>query len=140
MPEPLAIAKIMGIPIFVFFDSDAHIKDNKKGNREKHRKDNSTILNLCSYIRDDPMPKDTLWKDNLVMWKSELNKIVDDEIANDEYEKIKDSVRHKYGMPQNVEKYGLFIAECLTIAWNKGLKSNSLIKLCKYILEFAKNN
>lgn len=141
--EPIALANLLEIPSFVVFDSDAHInEDNEKARerREGHEKDNKTILNLCSYPEEDPMPSDTLWKKNLVMWKSELNKIVDEDINDKEFDEIRNKVRQKYGAPGGIEKNGLFIAEYLTLAWDKKLRSNSLEKLCECIIDFAKSN
>ena len=137
--RPLAIAKHLKIPTLVVFDSDGH-KPNKNGSREMHEKDNMAILRLCSADKKEAFPKDTLWLDNVIMWKSELGKVVSDEIGEEAWQKTTASTREKYEIDvDNLSKNGLFIAYVLEEAWTNKLKSPSLEQACKKILAFAKS-
>lgn len=139
MIEPLVIAKHIDTPTFVVFDSDAHSVNGNKSKEEKHKKDNSVILSLMGYSNENPLPTETLWKDDLIMWKSELNKIVQYELGA-EFEEIKNTIRANYGNPGGIEKNSLFIADILKKAWDQGSKSDSLEKLCQQLIKYAENN
>lgn len=139
MLQPLAVARCLQIPAFVVFDSDGD-KPDKNGSKGKHRKDNSAILGLCGVAIPEPFPPDTFWGDNVVMWPSDIGKVVEQEIGKADWEKVRSEADTKYGHAGNLRKNMLHIASSLQAAWEAGEKSDSLKKLCKKITEFAKRN
>lgn len=58
MLRPLVIAKHIGIPTFVVFDSDADEQHPDK--RAKHQKDNKALLALLGKERENPLPTTSL--------------------------------------------------------------------------------
>lgn len=141
--QPRAIAQHLKLPMFVVFDSDGHKvpragEDDKNGRRAMHANDNTAILKLCGIATPDPFPTDTLWQPDVVMWKSELDRVVIDEFGSDEWAKIAETVWAKHGIDiGDVNKNSLFIGYCLVEAWEEGRKSATLEKLCKAIIDFA---
>jgi hypothetical protein len=137
MPQPLAIAKHLGIPTFVMFDSDADIADNGSGNRTCHQKDNAAILAIRGYESQDAMPTNCFWADDLVMWKSNIGAIVREEIGQ-KWTVVVERARAQFGHAGGLDKSSLFISAALAIAWEEGLKSASLERVCLAILDFAR--
>jgi len=134
--EPLSVAQNLQIPVFLIFDSDGHEQD--AGNRAKHEKDNRDLLRICSSTGIEPFPNETFWAVNHVMWKTEIQEVVKDEIGSAAWAEIKTAVRQEHAIEiPKVEKHSLFIAYCLAHAWEKGLRSPSLERLCKAICAFA---
>jgi hypothetical protein len=138
MLQPLAVARCLQIPAFVVFDSDGD-KPDKSGSKEKHRKDNGAILSLCGVTKPEPFPSDTFWGDTVVMWRSDIGQVVEQEIGKEDWDKYRSEADTKYGHAGNLRKNTLHIASSLQVAWEAGKKSASLKKLCEKIMEFAKN-
>lgn len=139
MIQPLAVAICLHIPAFVIFDSDGD-KPDKCGSKEKHRKNNSAILKLCGIPNPETFPADTFWGDSVVMWRSNIGQIVEDEIGKEDWAKYQSEADTKFGHAGNLRKNMLHIASSLQLAWEAGKKSESLQKACEKILGFAKNN
>jgi predicted ATPase len=139
MLQPLAVANCLKIPTFVVLDSDGD-KPDKNGSKEKHRKDNCAILQLCGVKNPDPFPADTFWGDRVVMWRSDIGRTVEEEIGKEDWDKYRSEADSKYGHAGNLRKNMLHIASSLQVAWEAGKKSASLEGACKKIMEFAKNN
>jgi len=138
--QPLAITKCLKSPVFVVFDSDGD-KPDKNGSREKHRKDNLAILNLCDVENPNPFPTEDLWADSVVMWASEIGKRVKSDIGEQEWEKeICAKADKLFGHTARLRKNALHIATALQLAWEEGKKSIVLEKLCRKIKEFANRN
>jgi len=137
--QPLAIAKCLGIPIFVIFDSDGH-KPDKNGSREKHRKDNETILKLCEVKTLDPFPSEDVWEDRVVMWASEIGERVKTDIGEEDWKEIRAEADKQFGHTAGLRKNDLHIATALHLAWEKGKRSAALKKLCMKIKEFVNRN
>lgn len=148
--QPLAIAQHLKIPTFVVFDSDGHsntptpggdpaTEQKKLGARTKHEKDNTTILKLCGAPSPNPFSAATLWLHNMVMWNSEVSEVVRDEFGRDKWTAVENTVRANYGIEEgDINKNSLFIGYRLTEAWEQGMKSESLEKLCQSIIDFAR--
>lgn len=134
MITPLAIAHKLQIPSFVILDSDGDEINPEK--RSKHEKDNLAIQNLCG-MKPDPFPTDTLWKDNLVAWKTQIGEAVAQDFNSDELQAIQNVARSHCGHVRDLEKNSLFIAEWLSGAWSQGKRSPTLERLCNEILRFA---
>ena len=133
MLRPLCVAKALRIPTFVCFDADGH---DKNGN---HERDNKALLTLCGLTNPDAYPPTTLWGDDVVVWPSTLGMIVHEELASDAWSKVKAEVEARYGQPGSLSKNGLFIADVLSAAWEQGVRSKSLEKLCAQMLKFARD-
>jgi hypothetical protein len=103
-----------------------------------HEKDNLAVLSLAGVGATDAFPVDTLWGENLVMWKTEIGKVVAEDVGEDLWAQIGQTVRAKYGAEQgDFNKNSLFIGYRLTEAWEQNKRSTTLEALCKAILAFA---
>jgi putative ATP-dependent endonuclease of the OLD family len=149
LANPFAVARGLKIPTFVVFDSDRHDcvaapgdseerKEKKAQKRSMHEKDNLAILRLAGVAAPDAFPVDTLWCESLVMWNSEIGKVVAADFGADAWTQIGQAVRAKYGAEQgDFNKNSLFIGYRLTEAWEQGKRSATLEALCKAVLAFA---
>jgi predicted ATP-dependent endonuclease of OLD family len=137
MLYPVAIARRLGIPAFVICDSDADTSNPQA--RTMHEKDNKTILSLCGYPDESPMPTDNLWKPDLVMWKSNLGREVTEDFGAADCQTLRDEVRTERGLyVKGLSKNSMFIGEVLAKGWDQGKRSPLLDKLCESILTFAR--
>jgi putative ATP-dependent endonuclease of OLD family len=148
--NPLAISQHLKIPTFVVFDSDGHscvalagdtpAQTTRKNNvRPMHEKDNLAILKMCGASHATAFPNATLWDNSVVMWNTEIGKVVEDDIGATEWATLETTVRTKYGAEKgDFAKHSLFIGYCLTEAWEQAKKAPTLEKLCKAIIDFAK--
>ena len=114
-------------------------EERRKSEVGKHKKDNKAILNLLDYNELDEWPKDTIIKDDLYMWNTNLTKIINNELGADWNKYLEQSYNY-YGNPGGLKKNPLSIARALKLAWEDDVKSNKLIKLVKGIVEFAKKS
>ena len=139
LSRPLAIAKELNIPSFVVFDSDAH--ENNEKERKEHEKDNSCILKLCGLNKFDPLPSETLWSENVIMWKSTITKIVPEDFGDGVWEKAENTIRNTLGFSDSIKrKNNLLIAATLENLAKQGQTSPILEKACNHILAFAKKS
>ena len=142
--KPLAMAKLLNISVFVICDADTdkdEIEDEERRKSEvgKHKNDNKAILNLLDYNELDEWSKDTIIKDDLYMWNTNLTKIINNELGA-VWKKYLEQSYNYYGNPGGLKKNPLSIARALKLAWEDDVKSNKLIKLVKGIVEFAKKD
>jgi putative ATP-dependent endonuclease of OLD family len=137
MIQPLAIAKKLQIPSFVIFDSDGHRAD-RNGSRAMHAADNTAILKLCGVSNPHPFPSQTLWENGTVMWPSEIDRVVAEDLGVKDCQAIRESVRSHYGRVGGLNKNALFISDVLTAAWKAGKRSPVLEKLSTSIMAFAR--
>jgi predicted ATP-dependent endonuclease of OLD family len=141
--KPLAMAKLLNIPVYVVCDADRDKEDIKdeeqrKSQISKHKKDNKSILLLLGYDNLSKWPDNTIYEHDLTMWKTNISKIVESEF-NSKWGDFKTQSCNYYGNPGNVNKNPLIIARSLKIAWNEDCKSEEIIKLVKSITNFVKN-
>jgi len=136
MVQPLSIAQCLQIPAFAVFDADGH-KPDRNGSREKHRKDNLEILKLCKLENPDPFPDAPVWDESCVMWDSEIEKVVEDEIGKEEWEHFRAQADVEFGHTADLRKNALHIARSLELAWKAGKKSASLQRVCEKIIAFG---
>lgn len=142
--KPLAMAKLLNISVFVVCDADTdkdEIEDDERRKSEvvQHNNDNKAILSLLDYNKLDEWSKDTIIKDNLFMWNTNLTKIINNELGAD-WKKYLEQSYNYYGNPGGLKKNPLSIARALKLAWEDGVKSDELIKLVKGIVEYAKKS
>lgn len=136
MSRLLAIANKLNIPAFVVFDADAD--QTQPGDEKKNKKDNSCILKLCSKRDFDPLPSDILWGNNVVMWPTEIAKVVHDDFGQDIWQKAQDKARKDNGFTGVSSKNRLLIAATLEELHQQSVHSSILDKLSHRILSFAK--
>ncbi len=132
--QPLAIAKHMGIPIYVMFDADSD-KEDRNGSRAKHEKDNLALLKLVGKADEDPMPTATLSGPGFTIWHSDIGEIVKADIGNDEWAKFCEEADKRYGHAGSLRKNSLHIGTSLAFAWENGKRSPSLEQVCNAILD-----
>jgi predicted ATPase len=137
MVQALAIAKCLEIPTFVVFDSDGD-KPDRNGSKEKHRKDNTAILKLCSCRTPEPFPSADFWGANVAMWASDIGSVVGNEIGPD-WAMFCQQADSQFGHIGGLRKNLLHIGHSLALAWNNQKKSKSLEKLCNEIIRFAES-
>jgi hypothetical protein len=137
LSRPLAIAVMLSIPTFVVFDADTDKTDASEV--DKNRRDNSCILKLCSVDSFNPLPAETLWKDNVVMWATNIGKEIRGEIGEDIWNVAEEEMRTLYQYHKGVKsKNSLLITATLEKLWNKSVKSPSLERLCQSILLYGR--
>lgn len=131
--KPLAMAKLLNIPVFVVCDADTN-KD-KEEEKKLHKRDNRIILNQLGYTGLNEWPRESVFESNLYMWKTNLTDAVRNELG-DSWTKHRDEAYCYYGNAGGLQKNPLAIARALKSAWDEGLKSQLLINLTKDIIKF----
>jgi putative ATP-dependent endonuclease of the OLD family len=135
--QPLAIAKRMGIPTYVVFDSDAD-KPDHSGSRVKHEKDNKALLELLGKAAENPLPAATLWGTGFVMWHSDIGVTVKGEVGEADWAVYSAEADKQYGHAGGLQKNILHIAATLEQAWKAGKRSACLERVCAEILDPSK--
>ncbi|MFC1481099.1 ATP-dependent endonuclease [Candidatus Neomarinimicrobiota bacterium] len=142
--KPLAVAKLLELPVFVIFDADTdkdQIVDPEKRNSEvtKHKKDNRSILHLSNHKEIEEWPSGDVILNDLYMWKENLTKHIKNELGEN-WKTYLDQARSDYGNAGDLDKNPLAIARGLEYAWKNDCRSDSLTKLVDDIISFAESN
>mgnify|MGYP002862918721 CR=1 FL=1 len=137
LAKPIAIAKLLHIPTYVMFDADSDTTN--PDHIRKHEHDNKEVLTLLEKDKEDIMPKSNLIFENFTCWSTNITHTIKSEIGKN-LEPYKAETEKIYGQAGGLEKNPLAIAKKLQLAWDAGIKSNILLKLCEDILKFAKKN
>tara|TARA_R110002049_G_scaffold130820_1_gene289281 strand:+ start:15774 stop:17726 length:1953 start_codon:yes stop_codon:yes gene_type:complete len=132
--RPVVVSKHMMIPTYLIFDSDSD-KPDKNGSRAKHEKDNKALLTLVCRPEDAPFPDETVWGKGFTMWYSDIGDTVESEFGKDEWATCRDEADRLYGHAGGLKKNSLHIGASLAIAWDAGMRSSSLERLCAGILD-----
>ncbi|WP_348678944.1 ATP-dependent nuclease [Alcanivorax profundi] len=132
--KPLAMAKQLRIPVFVVCDADTDTE--LEGHINKHKKDNASILKLIGKSEISNWPRYDIWTNDIIMWKTNLTKVVHSEIGENWKMHI-DKAAEYYGQPGGLRKNPLAVSRALKEAWEAGEKSQSLIRLSKEIIKFS---
>ncbi len=138
MIQPLAIARCLAIPAFAVFDADGH--EERCDRRKQHEGDNLAILALCGVPNADAFPSATFWHECCVMWPTEIEKVVENEIGRAQWRDFRAQADKEFGHTSGLRKTPLHVARTLQLAWDAGSKSPSLEQLCQAIIEFAHNH
>jgi putative ATP-dependent endonuclease of the OLD family len=138
MSRPLAVAKAFSINTFAIFDGDNGA--SKKEDVEKNRRDNSCLLNLIGLKEFDPLSKDIIWGDNVVMWPTNIRDEIELNFGQDNWDKAIDEVKKENDWEEISKKNALLIAATVEKLWSKGIKSSHLEQICSRIIEFAKSS
>ena len=133
--HPLSMARGLDIAVFVVFDADGD--ETNETRRPKHENDNRALMALMGST-DDPFPEDNVWGSDHIIWATKLGDIVKDDFGED-YTRFTEAARLRYGQEGGLEKNDLFIADWLTAAYEEGLESPTLNKLCSSILGYAEH-
>ncbi len=136
MIPAVLIARRLGIPTFIVFDSDADLPD-KNGSQARHEKDNRALLKLAGIADPEPFPQSTHWGKNVVMWHSRIGDIVKRDIGADTWDGLRQTVEAEFGHVGGLEKNSLYIAAILSKSWDVPKQSESLKRLCNEILAFG---
>lgn len=153
--KPLAMAKLLNIPVLVVCDADTNKdqivvcktdsladKQRKENKRDlevgQHKKDNKSILSLLGYDKLDEWPSNSITKNDLFMWKTTLTMEIKQELGKPWGKHLNESYQY-YGQPGGLQKNPIAIARALKAAWENNVKSESLTKLVEAILVFAKS-
>jgi len=132
MIQPLAIAKMLGIPTFAIFDADGN---NKKPENER---DNLALLRLCGVVEPEPFPKEILRAGCVQVWPTKISSAVTADLGEHAWGQAVDQVRDKMKIEiGGLQKNSPFIGYVLTEAWQQGARSQVLSDLCEAIIQFA---
>lgn len=142
--KPLAMAKLLNIPVYVICDADTdkeEIKDEVKRNSEttKHKKDNRSILNLLGYTDTDAWPSSLIIKENLFMWKTNLTHTISAELGIDFKNEFASACNY-YCNPGGLNKNPLSIARALKCLWEKDIKSKYLIQVIENVMTYFESH
>lgn len=132
--KPAAIARKLGIPVFVVFDADTDETNEEKV--KIHKLDNKQLLSLMSLEGESEWPEETLWRKDVTMWKTNIAKAVAEDIGDDWNGHVS-RAEAQYAQPGGLRKNPLAIAWALDDAWSAGHKSDSLDRLAGAIVEFS---
>ncbi|MHB8834935.1 MAG: ATP-dependent nuclease [Candidatus Methylomirabilia bacterium] len=131
--QPLAIAAELNMPAFVVFDADGDEKNPER--RKMHERDNSALFALLE-LGSESFPAENCFGSNHVVWQTKIADAVKGDFGA-AYTTCAESVRVYYAQEAGLDKNGLFIADWLSAAHEKGLASISLGRLCESIVEYA---
>lgn len=136
MPNALAIASELSIPIFTIFDSDGDVNHDKF--RPMHEADNKAILHLVGGEVSEPFPKSAVWADTFVQWPTNFGDVLQAEVDKTVWDKTYGEATNALGRPQG--KYGknpVHIGIHLEGLMSRGTNIPSLQKVGEHLLSFA---
>ena len=136
--QPLAIAQIMNIPVFVVFDADGNEKNQNR--KTRHQADNARTLKLLRQPQHDIFPAQIAWQQNFVMWPTDIGQTVEADFQPQDWQRWKQQTEQLHGQIGGLEKNGVFIADMLALAWAEGKPSPTLTRLCQRLVEFARQS
>ncbi len=132
MLQPLAIAKMLGIPTYVVFDGD------KNKQEERDRKINIALMRLCGIEQEDPFPEKALRAKGINVWPNNISSSIIEDIGHEKWSTAISQVRMELGIDATqLQKNAPFIGYVLTELWEQGFRSTVLCDLCKGIIDFA---
>ena len=148
--RPLAIATELGIRVIAVFDSDSakYAAAPAEGETEgqlrrreqeaiKHRTDNLAVQRLLGVASPVAFVDDDRWEQNMVMWKSDMGGRFREDLGAEVHDRIKGEVQRDY-QAAHLAKNPMHIADVVERAWEQGLSSPSMLRLCDHILNFAR--
>jgi len=134
MLRPIAIAKLLEIPIFVVFDADG----GDQANRKQNERYNSAIMRLLGLHDANPFPGDILRKTNFWCWPTKIGEEIKANIGADFWDKAASDHAGEKGLgTSDLRKNHIFIGQVLSKLWESHKKSQNLEDLCASIVNFA---
>ena len=91
LSKPLAMAKLLDIPVYVVYDADTD--KTVPSQVTQHKKDNKAILTIQGYENENKWPTTHIIKDNLTCWKTNLTDEIKQEFGTD-WEKFELNLSH----------------------------------------------
>jgi len=135
--KPIAIARQLGIPVFVVCDADTN--KQKEPEIQLHERDNKAILRLLDHDVSEYWPDSHVLKNDMCMWKENMGATVSEEIGGD-WSSYKNSSAATFDHPGSLAKNPLAVSRAVELAWNDGHRLPSVQALCTSILEFARSS
>ena len=137
--QAVAFCNALTLPCSVIFDADgdtpADTATKATGRRQQHEKENTTLLKLTGFDPPQPFPDTTVEDSRVTVWPTKIGDIVRNDIGLTNWQLCESIVRTDYENDSgDMGKNGLFIAYVVLEAWDKGLKSASLISLCERLV------
>ena len=130
--RPLVVCRQLQIPSIAIFDADGDTPVGN-GNKSKNERENLAILRGSGFDDGDPFPQESVFLDSVVMWPTNLGKVVRSEIGFAQWGDAADKCRNRFGNIRGLTKNPLFIADVLTDTFENDDRSYSLEKLCQFI-------
>ena len=130
--RPLIICRKLQIPVAAIFDADGDEPD-KNGSRSKNERENLAILRCSESGDSDPFPAEPVYYDSVMIWPSNMSKVVKSEIGSACWTKVGDKCRNRFGNIGGLSKNPLFVAEVLSETFQMNRRSQSLEDLCNWI-------
>jgi hypothetical protein len=133
--QPLAIAQLLSIPVFVIFDADGN--ETRPDPRNLHKLDNERLLKLLGGDPTVPFPAAAIKSPTHIIWSENIGKLVELDFAPAEWAAWKSTAEAEHGNVGGLGKNSLFIASMMENAWNDGKPSRTLVDLCENLLKFS---
>lgn len=139
--KPLAMAKLLSIPVYIIFDADTdkeEIENEARRNSEvsKHKKDNQAIIAINGDSSIESWPNEDLIGNNLTIWKTNITNTIGDDIGETWSDHLA-AASASYGNAKGLKKNPLAISHALEIGWEKDEKSSLLEELVSKIVCFS---
>lgn len=136
MIQASAIAISLGIPFFLVWDSDGH--ETHETRRNKHQKDNASLLKICGIDDGEPFPHDDVFSERYVAWEDEIAHRVKIDVGDD-WEVISGSAHNACGHAPNIGKNSVYISELIAACLEQGKDLQGLNHAVLSIRAFAKS-
>lgn len=150
LPVLLATATALGIPTFTMFDADVNLcrdpaecpteeeKQKARSIAGDHKRDNRALFHLAGYEAQEPLPAATVWKPQLIAWRTNLTEVFRADFAPADFEAAKKAVRQRDGWSERPqEKSALYVGALVETLAKAGHRSHQLAEACSAILAFA---
>jgi hypothetical protein len=135
MVQPLAIAQLFKIPVFVMFDADGD--ETRENPRNMQKADNERLLKLLGLEPAQPFPPAAVLTNSHVIWVDNLGKKVKEDYTPEDWNIWKTETIAELGQIGELDKNSLFIAGMMEKAWAAGKPSPTLRQLSALLLQFA---
>lgn len=133
LAQPLIIAKSLEIPCYLIFDADS----NDERNKDTHKADNCTLLNLVDGDPENPFPAETIITNRYTVWSTNFGAEFSGSFDPDYLKTLNNRASAALGNAGGLEKNSLYIAQKLEFALQDGARPTCLEKLCENILALS---
>jgi len=135
MSRLAAIALELQIPFYAVFDADGNCNEQ---DREKNKRDNICLMQLCSVQSNEPFPTTTLWAENMTVWPTKISDVIRGDFGDNTWSEAQNRSREIHDLNEGIRsKNPMLIAYTLADLHSRSKQSKSLIKLCGAILRYA---
>lgn len=130
--QPLLIAKGLGIPVFVIYDSDTGTD-----RPDEHKRDNTALLAALGGDVNQPFPREVIWSQDYVAWSTNMGATIQTEVEASAWSEAGSFASTECGMAKDLGKNSLHIGARLAWLWEKGYRLPSLERLCDRLIAFG---